>query len=64
MMVRDRRTRRARGVTLVRRTRCGQCGKYARLLPGDVECAACAGMLALIFDTISVPSQATARGAW
>lgn len=31
----------------VTRRRCAKCKKFARLLPGDIECAACAGRLDL-----------------
>jgi hypothetical protein len=31
----------------VTQTRCQKCKKFARLLPGDTECAACAGHLDL-----------------
>jgi hypothetical protein len=31
----------------VTRKRCGTCKRFAKLLPGDTECMACAGMLPL-----------------
>lgn len=31
----------------VPRTRCAKCKKFARLAPGDTQCAACAGRLDL-----------------
>lgn len=52
---------RASGVT---RTRCKTCRRFARLLPGELECAKCSGALALEFDTISQQSDASARGGW
>ncbi|PWW65459.1 hypothetical protein DFQ13_102210 [Actinokineospora spheciospongiae] len=52
---------RSSGVT---RTRCDKCKRFARLLPGDRECAACAGVLALAFGTITRLSDTTVRGGW
>jgi hypothetical protein len=44
--------------------RCGKCRRFARLLPGDTECARCFGALALDFPTIANPVDATGRGGW
>lgn len=44
--------------------RCGTCHRFARLLPGDTDCARCAGALALDFSTITMPSDTTVRGGW
>lgn len=33
-------------------TRCAACKKFARLAPGDTECAACAGRLPLPIDPL------------
>jgi hypothetical protein len=49
----------ASGVT---RTRCEKCKKFARLLPGDTECSACSGALALMFGDITGP--VIERGGW
>ncbi|MBE1466125.1 DNA polymerase II large subunit [Kibdelosporangium phytohabitans] len=48
----------------VTRTRCAKCKKYAKLLPGDIQCAKCLGTLALKFGDISKPSDATVRGGY
>jgi rRNA maturation endonuclease Nob1 len=44
----------ARGVTqedrnTSHRTRCGQCRRFARLLPDETQCASCRGVLPLDF---------------
>jgi hypothetical protein len=49
----------ASGVT---RTRCAKCKKFARLLPGDTQCSACTGVLALEFGDIT--GSTTLRGGW
>ena len=46
------------------RPRCAECQRFARLLTGETTCAACSGVLALEFPTISRPSDATGRGGW
>lgn len=46
------------------RTRCGKCKRFARMLPGDTECAACLGVLALEFSTIGTPVHTSVRGGW
>jgi hypothetical protein len=48
----------------VTQQRCGKCRRFARLLPGDTECARCAGVLALEFSAVSTPSDASVRGGW
>jgi hypothetical protein len=35
-------------------SRCATCKRFARLLPGEAECPSCAGVLALVFVTITV----------
>ena len=50
----------ARGVT---RTRCEKCKRFARLLPGDTECSACSGALALEFGDITT-AHTCQRGGW
>jgi len=40
----DEQGRASSGVT---RTRCPECKRFAKLLPGDKECAPCGGRLAL-----------------
>lgn len=52
---------RARGAVA---KQCKGCGRFARLLPGDEECAGCTGALALEFGTIAIPSDTRARGGW
>jgi hypothetical protein len=44
--------------------RCVTCQRFARLLPGEAECASCSGVLALEFDAITTTSDATVRGGW
>jgi hypothetical protein len=42
--------------------RCEKCKKFARLLPGDTQCSACTGALALMFGDITGP--VIERGGW
>ena len=49
----------ASGVT---RSRCEKCKKFARLLPGDTQCSACTGVLALEFGDIT--GDTSLRGGW
>ena len=44
--------------------RCAQCQRFARLLPGETDCAACTGVLALEFATITGSADAAGRGGW
>jgi hypothetical protein len=43
----------------VTRTRCSQCKRFAKLAPGDRECASCAGRLPL---ELPAPSTTGVRG--
>jgi hypothetical protein len=44
--------------------RCATCQRFARLLPGETECARCSGVLALEFSEITTPADAVVRGGW
>ncbi len=48
----------------VAQPRCSTCQRFARLLPGEGECARCSGVLALEFSAITTPSDAVVRGGW
>jgi hypothetical protein len=43
---------------------CARCHKFAKLLPGETDCAGCSGLLALEFPTITHASGAAVRGGW
>ena len=45
----------------VTRTRCGTCKRFAKLLPGDTECTACAGMLPLPITVTEVQARGGRR---
>lgn len=46
------------------RPQCARCQRFARLLPGETECARCSGVLALEFGEITTTSDAIMRGGW
>ena len=48
----------------VTQPRCEKCRRFARLLPGETQCARCSGVLALEFSEITTPSDAIVRGGW